>query len=664
MKSARQIARVVFHNPSLFLNLNFLSNFNEAKLYIEDEIVKHDRANWLPTDDGNRKIITDDLNEMTSWDDLFRKLCHHTLFSGNSPQYNEFIELWERIKGFDIDGLLEIGDTIGLRGIRKDSNFLAKHHLGQLAKQQWLTDIACLTDKHVHFGQFVESNLLWLIQLKSTGILLGNNYSSEATDTDFGALNRISQKKSVTTARPISEWQRRLTQCRLLLLIFQLSTGQTDALCEFFAACNDDNNLRDLHEKYRAKHQKFVKELDLVGIIHFERGVFSELVSDRPCTPEKKIIALAYTILKNSNFNHLFSNAINSFGDFSRSLKILDIIYDRVKNDVMDLESFGTFEKQLHKSSSHAAEVRLTLRPQKFRTNTFNREINRYRQMARYMSSDFVTLAVHRNDFESASDEDWKYLQTKVLEDHKEWGLKIVGIDLLGPEVRMDATSADRQPGGNSANLLLKSMDFVFEFRAKLAANLENEEIFATFHCGEYYENAGVGLLGMLAVLADNRFRPATDRISHGLILHKLWDNKTVAQQQSIGVIDAVIGKLLTQDSCWGNSLFSQEEQSGIENVLMQFQQNRNFQPFSKVCEVILSKVRNGHIKIEVCPFSNEMITQEKAVEHVWGPMYGRPNLMIGTDDPSLTQTLPWIEHLLLKSSHDRHIANQGGSTP
>lgn len=659
MSGIRTIALAIFTSPDRFLNPECLSDFRIAGAIVRDIIEAPANAQVAKHAEEHGACAFRKLSALSSWPEFFDALCGHELFSGKTSEPFDFVEIWNRINGFDIDGLLEIGDP-SAESTRSKSEYVAKHDLGRVALDSWLRDLDDLADQHVHFGQQVDWNLIWLTMLRSLRPPLDSHFGTTQRALRFGEFERTQRLEDIQGTVQRKDFSQRLAKCRILLSCFDSDALPYDVIKHFFESHVTEQGIRDLEDLTKSAHEELAAR-DIQYLIRAERRLllrFRRLEDDEGSLVHKQL-SIAYIILKNSVFNLLLSNSVGNFFQFTRSLRILDYVYMLAKSDLGNVNILRAFHSHLVRSSSIPADVRITMRPAHFRDQSFRSRLRDYINTLETTSGSNtpVVLAAHRDDFERSGSGDWMRIAESILDDHLGWGITIVGFDLIGPEVRTTSVGQDRQLGGTSPSYILDSIDFIFDIRNKVEEGAKSRQMFTTFHCGEYSENDRVGVLGMLAVLADNRFRTELDRISHGLVLHT--DSATEpGGRQSTGVIDSIIGRLLNRSRCWSNGLFDDAEVEEIIGLLQAYQAAPDSTPLGRLSEIMKKKFTDGTVNIEVCPFSNEMIRGNdlgiKADNHCWSELYGQRNLFLGTDDPSLTQTLPWMEHTFLRAAAAR----------
>lgn len=669
MNVCRELAKLVFRRADKF-GRDALGDFPTARTLVENWICDPE----VRFSESEQRLLSKELRELDDWRAFFQNLCSHTLFSGELDS-RAFLSLWDNISGFDVDGLLEAGDPAAASA-RKDSEYLPKYDLGTAVFQSLFSDDhEQLNDEHIHFGQMGDINLVWLAQLGSVECRLGQSPDFQQPEGGLGANER--RKQELAAGKPglggegfreIAQtesryrgslknrdqracWDENLSKSRLLMAIAEKKSNKSEALKQFFAQDHTPDRLAGLEELF-TKELDAIKKIPLADRIRTERALISKLNSTAADSDEDRIIAVAYLLAKNCAFTRVASISVSSFDSFTRSLSVLDHIYGLDSNLFDSQQLILVYRDQLERCSSGFAEVRYRLNPdikkndrfwQLFRGHCFTL-LGLTRQ-----DPPNLTLAFSRHDFETSREDDFHALAQWIVDNHKEWDANICGIDLIGPEARSNEAWDGALPiGGTSHKLLNKSLNFVFDLRNKLENASEGAELFVTIHAGEHFCNDTVGVISMLSLLADNRFRPELDRISHALILRMSRDYPDQMDCETRAAVNNAIGNLRSQERSWRNELFSTEEKEEVLQILNAYQEKHDASRLCRICEFIEQKVKDGKLIIEICPYSNQMIRAVDPKNHPWSEYYGQVNVLVGTDDPSLTQTLPWMERTAL----------------
>jgi hypothetical protein len=195
-------------------------------------------------------------------------------------------------------------------------------------------------------------------------------------------------------------------------------------------------------------------------------------------------------------------------------------------------------------------------------------------------------------------------------------------------------------------------VDFILDLRTALSAKL-NRKLFVTIHLGEHVCERALGILTFAAIMTDSRLDPGIDRFSHALILPDADLAWTAPGPPVKTARETALGRLLTNCLEGSNRLFDQSTTSELRDaagVLVGHPDNEA--EFETIRKTLLAVVESGRFAIEVCPYSNKMIRQADPLRHPWANSIGKAKLLIGTDDPSLTQTQPWIETAAFYHAH------------
>lgn len=670
----RHIAERVFKFPDKFGAAEFLI-WPEAQRAITGLL------NDVNTGDIPDATAVARFHRLNSWQEFFLALSAHNFLSAE-PDISEFPDLWESISGFDVDGLLMVGDPSGLATL-KYQEMLARHAIGRRLINNGGVEDCSRLDHHVHFGQITDLGLLWHQHLVEESC----RWSRYAPNLDPSPNFRIraglrmstpgrgeNPKPSSRNRWPdqVKNWAASMCKARLLFSYY-LEHHETikrdqdnedalgflyDTLMSNQVTGSQSDFSRDYFSDLEDKHEVIIEQttnLSLGESIQVECRLIEGISGEAPLA---SAFAAAYLCLKCSAMHTVCCNAVRCFDSFRNALSVLDNIYGRKARIFDSRDAFIEISADhLNKGGGRPQRIlyRATKKSMIISNDTLkHRSFADHWRTASKLAEDGradIMLTFQREDFANAP-QDFRDIKETVLERAKDWEeflpCRIVGLDLCGPEV-MDVARA----GTNAAKLaptalVLDPIEHVLDFRDELAAVLERP-IHVSFHVGEHVVDWELGLLSAIAVLTHPRFAPDTDRISHALIFaidRANWNKEEPITQAER---DAAVTRIRRYVKRHGNGIFTRQELDQIDNVLEELI-GGNSQPLDNVRKLVFQKVSTGKIPLEVCPYSNKMIKNIAPREHPWKPAMEQGRLLLGTDDPSLTQTLPWIELAALAS--------------
>lgn len=658
-----------------------------AKARATFQSLAHDRSvtgNDVDSQLGRLKTVID-------WAGFYQALAEHDFLSGAFDVLG-FLDVWDRIWGYDVHGILEAGAVTPTQ--EADSAILMPHLLGaRFLKSEdrsvkRIRDLADpIRDHHVHFGQLVELGLLWHGQLRSRSCTWEGYRPRMSGDADsFAAAKQRREFESLADPQfaPVDKgmrqtfaWASLLAQCRLLLFYFERNadrptTWESDEPGRFLEAVLDaaprlrgdsaEKHNTDRLAQLESNHStvfETARRLSIEASIASEKRMLATLryANSKPQTIENReraAFAAAYLALKNAAISRVSSEGVGGFKWFTRALAILQNIYDQDLTLFRKGSSFvEALRKNIVRSRSFASDVRFAVRPATLMLNADPRTIGYQWQTAAMAGEDDsvgIVLAFHRRDLE-----DFKNRGTPALNairdligrlDHEGYG-KVVGLDLIGSEVAHDEDSMH-----SSTEFLFASVDFVLAFRADLAAKL-GRDLFVTIHLGEHVCERALGILTFAAIMTDPRLDPGRDRFGHALILPDVdlgWADSSPGVKTSR---ETALGRLVTNCAPNSNPLF---DQATAKRLLLAAQalvdDPEDLDSFNGVRSILLNVIESDHFSIEICPYSNKMIRQVDPRNHPWANSIGKAKLLMGTDDPSLTQTQPWIETAAFYHTH------------
>lgn len=622
------------------------------------------------------------LRNIDSWYQFYRAVAGHGLLS-DAFDVERFLAVWKQIWGFDVSGLLEAGSEAYVSD-EGDSEILTSHLLGKRfmesqaeAPTRIRQKAGDLRDHHVHFGQFVDIGLLWHAQLRSLyctwskfrpRMTAGYDSLEETKNRQkfTGGSGQSRAAVSNSTQRQTRDWALGLAQCRLLLFFFEKHRGKplwdSEKPAEFMSAVFEGAAGAGRHDileedplaRFELDLQDDLEEGRQVSIgqsIRMEKDLLAKLrvAERRPverADVEQAAFAAAYLALKNAAIARVCSLSVRDFKTFSNSLAVLQNIYDQdVKIFRPDSPFVAAARNCIHASQSFPADLRFALRPTQLnKAGEGLRTIGTQWKAAARGSKDGVAgvvLALHRRDLER-----YEFRRKDFVEDvldklpglEEEGFGRILGFDLIGSEVEHDGAHSY-----SSTDFLFASTDFVLDLREEFSERL-GRELFVTLHFGEHVCERALGILTFATVLTDPRLRPNFDRFSHALILPDA-DIEWKSSGDSVKVArEAALGRLVNRCERPDGLLDKSSCEQLVESAKALTDDPDDYENFARIRDLLRGFIEQGHFAVEVCPYSNEMIRRVDARRHPWSASIGKARILLGTDDPSLTQTQPWIE--------------------
>ncbi len=653
----RALARTLFDTPEYLLvpGLRLDSASVEAMQAVRQRFVR-DRHGPMSgecggTDEEDIRTITDEARSVRR---VLQAICTDDPRTGEERSVASFLRQWHVFRGYDIDGLISIGEGRCAGSDDLPARFrLAEHYERALGLATDGAERGRLPDEHVHYGQLMDANILWLTQMSSDALLpvhslattMNENYQTVALMKD-------------------QHWNARF-QCARFLLVNALLARHL-GMAEHPLRDSVETIKGICHDRYPADRVSSIADRAIAGgpferhsrenAVATEYWLFSA-IGDRDAEPSRVEAACAYVLLKNAFLNNVAQNAVRDFEQFSASLQSLDVMYEAMSTDLGKGTTVGFVRAMLDQGSRKGGPVRLRFNPA-IGGNPHASQARDLREASwrLHMLRRTAVLAVKRDDIERMDAVDIDRAVDKLVEAARvlrDEEVAVVGVDVIGPEVRQrDLTPRDRR-GGVAIDHVKSPVGFAFALRRKLETLLGTKP-FATFHCGEHCGNSILSILGMAYVVSHPSFDRALDRISHALVLHEQARHLTFLVDQRTTDAVSLIAKAVIENLDTARSL-PKATISVMRRTVLKLEKavaGQGAPPeFFELQRALLALATENHIKIEVCPASNAMIRRDlvnDVADHPWSCLYGKPNLLVGTDDPSLNQTLPWMEHAFL----------------
>lgn len=659
MSGFRKTAQLIFENIDGFGSGHYL-DWGETR----SKLIELAAAPQLSTFISSSEIA--ELRQVSDWGFFYSALAKHRLFSA-PVSGDAIVRLWHKIRGFDIDTLLDLGDPDGLR-TRRDDEVTARYALGRrVADAAHKDGRSPPQDEHVHLGQIVDLGLLWHSHLRAEGC----RWAQYAPRIDQGRRFRGGQHDQADRRKiPLAAHRWGVSMARARLLFSYASVERRDVDSEAISArdflhdvleCDEGEmgtggkGLAALEQTWNALLIKG-SDFSLRENIIKERDLVASLV-DGTARPLVRAYAAAYVTLKSAAMHKVCSNAVDGpvndrFDRFTKSLGVLDHIYGLRRSAFDQDDEFVTVSRAHLKLGSRLLP-RALLRASRESMGLGQPDglrpfANRLKTARRLFDSDNakLVLSFQRTDFINDADA-FSHISTAIIEKRAGWeqdlSCTIVGLDLCGPEALDIVTLGSRHGDRGPTGMILDPIDRIFELRERLAIG-GSGQIYVSFHAGEHVVDWELGFLATLSILTDPRFDASIDRLSHALILCIPPPEWPVASEKTKSARGAARDRVRQNCKEPHGRLFTEAERSQIVDAL----DTRNSNALHPICDAVRGKVIAGEITVEICPYSNFMIRNIRPEYHPWREAIHSGRVVIGTDDPSLTQTLPWVEHAAL----------------
>ena len=658
----RAVARILFENPEIFFNPEVKASgpLNAFDSALFDAVADSAPLNIEGSNEPRvEQDLIDTIRDHRTLLDLLRFVSANKLLSGQ-PDIGHFCETWFVVRGFDIDMLVAIGDPDGAAQSTKLARLELRERFERVLRREGDEARAdsYLADGHVHYGQLIDMNVLWGLQIAS-GLkhpIISMRAQGSLQRKMSAALNRA------TRAR----WQEKLQCCRYLLLTFASFLASRDrsvlatGLKEVKEAVQSGYEARLIDPFAMAATERTKSLFSEIDRVRELEGMLVAVLNSKRADDAELELALLYVLMKNAVFSSLLQNRILDFPQFTSRLKDLDLLYAGIGEILEKAASLDFIERFVKAGGVRGGPIKVRVAS----SLDMMKDVRSVRMRIKNLDRR-VVLAIKRDDIERLEE-----IQRKLFRDNfarlislfAEDGIEVEGIDLIGPELRQSDAGIHLRPGETAARHARETARFIFEVRDSLL-RADNRERYATFHCGEYCPDARVSLLTLLMIVSDQSFDARIDRLSHALVLHEPNEIAKV-QHDKQTVRDAIdlLRKAILENLGRGPYdrrpyLSAKRTRSKIQRYIDAIADAAS-EPalprgFFELQAFVRGLVEAGEINVEVCPSSNAMIRRDlvkDVARHPWATLVGKDNMRVGTDDPSLTQTLPWMEHAFLKA--------------
>ena len=595
-------------------------------------------------------------NARSSMADLLVHLSKNRLFDLDFS-VSEFHNAWFVMRGFDVDGLIHIGSDSKIEPGRDLTRvLLGRRYLeSQKPRSSDGENRSAIFDNHVHFGQMIDLNLIWAMQICSRRLypIFNLDRVREIPNKLRPSIQRMSE----------GDLQQKLICCRAIFwACFERRMGKRDEVSidrlvrEIKELIFDSFPEGGLRRTAKFASELIEKDINVGQVIESEQILLNGVIdSSRGVVHgEERIV---YLLLKNSFFNDVLQNSVSTFPQFTERLKDLDLLYRGIFDCLNDFQIFSSVRRIMMRSGSAGGSVKFRFNPT-IRRVDFSAALERLRGLARG-----VVFALKRDDVAYLDNRRTKELLGKIVRfaaECSEYGLEFHGLDLIGPETVQEKRGIGPDIGQTSIEVTKETIDFIFMAREKIRSELAINSPVA-FHCGEYYVDARVSLLTIVQIVCSPCFLPGVDRISHALVLHekvrKFDVSVNVAEiDYTITILRESILRSLAM-SGRDSHLLSKRQKNDlvrwINTICSDVEWRVTSRCIANVQRLLRRLVASGQVLLELCPSSNAMIRGDivpDVCRHPWAELVGSDAVLIGTDDPSLTQTLVWMEHALVSA--------------
>ena len=136
----RTLAFAIFRRAEDLVSL--VQDFEAAKGLLNQRLIAGDVHPAIrELDNAGRAELNESLSATQTWPELLHHIGENTLLSrdAEASAFGDVAEFWARLRGFDVDGLLVIGDSAAAEQPR-DRGILPRYELAASAHRNWSAD--------------------------------------------------------------------------------------------------------------------------------------------------------------------------------------------------------------------------------------------------------------------------------------------------------------------------------------------------------------------------------------------------------------------------------------------------------------------------------------------------------------------------------------------